>query len=89
MKVQSHITEMHPAMPSESDRYWELKRQELTNVFRFREEWDSLKVASFSINLNSFLRYVATQVTFLIVVLQIEYEVTRTMNALAAIKETH
>ena len=56
---------------------WETMR-----VFRFREEWDTLKVACFTSSSANFFRYLSTVVTCVAVVMQFDFKVLRTMTNL-------
>lgn len=62
-----------------------LSDQELMalNVCRFREEWDALQAASFTLSKGNFVSYVSTVVTLVVVVLQFDYQIVRRLTTLA------
>lgn len=56
----------------------------LLRAVRFREEWDVLKVGCFALGTPNLLRFLASCVTFIAVVLQFDYRVVRAMNRLGS-----
>lgn len=56
----------------------------ILTVLRFREEWDVLQVACFTLSISSFLRFLASCVTCIAVVLQFDSKVVGTINRLSA-----
>lgn len=56
----------------------------LLGVLRFREEWDVLQVAGFSLSTPNFLRYVGFCMTCVAVVLQFDYRIVRALNRLSS-----
>lgn len=61
-----------------------LEQSEMMEFLRFREEWDTLRVAWFTLNLGGLLQYVLSIITCVAVVLQFDYKVVRSITALAS-----
>lgn len=61
----------------------ELVDADFLAVFRLREECDFLRVASFTIDIRSFLKYLTFCVTLVAIVLQFDYKVVRYVKTLA------
>lgn len=59
------------------------RQSEVIGIFRFREEWDTLQVASLTLTSRNFLVFLSTVVTCVAVVLQFDYKVVRTITGLA------
>lgn len=60
-----------------SDRQWEA-----IGAFRFREEWDTLRVACFTSKLGNFILFLSASFTCVAVVLQFDYKVARYISSL-------
>lgn len=58
---------------------------DLLAVLRFREEWDVLQVGCFTHDVANFLKFLATVITCVAVVLQFDYKVVRKITTLSSI----
>ena len=83
--AQCHATESQLMILAENDAGLRdsSQRMDLRDIFRYRQEWDSLMVGCFECSVSSLLRYMATVTTCVAVVLQFDFEVVRTINSLA------
>ena len=55
---------------------------DLIATFRYREEWDVLKVARFTVDASNFSRYLTCCFTFVALLLQCDYKVVGYVNHL-------
>lgn len=64
------------------------KQLEAMNIFRFREEWDTVQALCFTLNIGGFLKFMLTVFTCTAVILQFDYKVVRSITSLAESRPT-
>ena len=86
LDFMSHTAEIRSTAIPVGNTEWKssIKIIQLIHVFRYRSEWDSLRVACFTLNMNSFLGYLTTITTCAAIVLQFDSTTLRALNAVPA-----